>query len=182
MVLFERDAVELDVFFVYVLVKLFRDLLVEVFRLDESHAAVKREPASVLGLDINPNVLNKEPVTKQILPIGPIMFIVGHHGFEEILNLISDNKPINRLVIIVDLELEVVLLVEVVFEGVLVVEHPVVDCAEGVNVAFGSVVLLETDLRGFGALSADGLVHELSCVVQWFGKSKISYFKHAVIN
>jgi hypothetical protein len=111
LVLFERDAVELDVFFVYVLVKLFRDLLVEVFRLDESHAAVKREPASVLGLDINPNVLNKKPVTKQILPIGPIMFIIGHHGFEEILNLISDNKPINRLVIIVDLELEVVLFV-----------------------------------------------------------------------
>jgi hypothetical protein len=182
LVLFEGDPVELDVFFVDVLVKLFRDLLVEVFRLDESHPAVKREPASVLGFDADPDVLNKKPVTKQILPIGPVVFIVGHHGFEEILNLISDNKPIKGLVIIVDLELEVVLLAEVVFEGVLVVEHPVVDSAEGVDVAFGSVVLLETDLGGFGALSAYGLVHELSCVVQGFGESKISYFKHTVIN
>ena len=182
MVLLERDPVELDVFFVDVLVKLFRDLLVEVFRLDEGHPAVKREPASVLGFDTNPDVLGEEPVAEQILPIGPVVFVVGHHGFEEVLELIGDNKSINRMVIILDLELEVVLLGEVVFEGVLVVEHPVVDCTEGIDIAFGSVVLLETDLGGFDALSAYVLVHELSCVIQGFGESKIGNFEHAVVD
>lgn len=121
-------------------------------------------------------------MAKQIAKFRPLILIIRYHGFDQFLNLITNNPSVSPCFTEFHFRLEVLIFWQKVLPRIFSINHPIVNYPKRINITLCRVVLLKSYLWRCSTQCPNVFVHEFRFFENRFGITEISYFQNSVID